>query len=169
MIGVEDRLGFLLSLFEKELQLQKQLLHWAKEKKQCFLKNDLEKLPNILDEEGELVFQAKETEVKIKRAWKEIALQLDLKEEELNISRLVSLTDEERGEKFREVQEALKETVAELRRVNEENAIIIQDTLNYIEVMFSIIFREFDKKERTYAPFGSGFGRTCGIIIDGVM
>jgi|YNPBryunderm2012_1023409.scaffolds.fasta_scaffold00793_2 hypothetical protein len=168
-MGVEDRLDFLYNLFEKELQLQSKLLDYAREKKRCLLGNDMEKLSEILEEEGEIVFQAKETEAKIKRSWKEIVLQMGLEGEELSVSRLAVLAGEGRGERFLLIQQRLRDTLTELRRVNEENAIIIRDTLNYIEVLFSIILREFDKNERSCGYFGSGWGRTCGIIIDGVM
>ena len=168
-MGVEDRLDFLYNLFEKELQLQSKLLDYAREKKRCLLGNDMEKLSEILEEEGEIVFQAKETEAKIKRSWKEIVLQMGLEGEELSVSRLAVLAGEGRGERFLLIQQRLRDTLTELRRVNEENAIIIRDTLNYIEVLFSIILREFDKNERSCGYFGSGVGQSCGIIIDGVM
>lgn len=170
-MGVENFLTFLLTLLEKEAQLQREILRCAREKRQCLLKNRMDELSDLLEWEGELVFQAKEVEVKIKRVWKEVAPQVGLDPGNLNISRLVSLAGETQGEKFLAVQQELKEVVAELQRVNQENAIIIRDTLNYIEVMFSIILREFDRREQGYyGRFGSGFENgPCGLIINGVV
>lgn len=168
MIDTGDRVSFLLNLLEKEVQLQKGILRCAQEKKQCLLRNRVEDLSRLLEQEGELVFQAKEIEMKIKRVWREIAPQVGLDPEKLSIPGLAPLVGEERGKRFLALREELQETLVELQKVNQENAIIIRDTLNYIEVMFSIILREFDRKERSYGQFGFEQG-PCGIIINGVV
>ncbi|MCX7667311.1 MAG: flagellar protein FlgN [Atribacterota bacterium] len=169
-MDVGDFLAFLLTLLEKEVQFQREILRCAREKRQCLLKNRMNELGDLLEQEGELVFQAKEIEVKIKRIWREIAPQMGLDPENLNISCLSALAGGEQGKRFLAVQQELREIVTELQRVNQENAMIIRDTLNYIEVMFSIILREFDRKEQSYGRFGSGFENgPCGLIINGVV
>ncbi|MEN3185717.1 MAG: flagellar export chaperone FlgN [Atribacterota bacterium] len=166
----ENFLAFLLTLLEKETQFQKEILRCAWKKRQCLLKNRMEELSELLEREGELVFQAKEVERKIERLWKERAPLLGFNSEKLNISDLATLVGGEEGEKFLAVQQELKEVVMELQRVNHENAMIIRDTLNYIEVMFSIILREFDRKEQSYGWFGTGFENgPRGLIINGVV
>ena len=170
MIDTGDLVGFLLNLLEKEVQLQKGVLRCAQEKKQCLLKNRVEDLSKLLEQEGGLVFQAKEVEMKIKRVWREVAPQIGLDSEKLSIASLAPLVGEERGKRFLVLRQELQETLAELQRVNQENAIIIRDTLNCIEIMFSTILREFDRRERSYGQFGFGFEQgPCGIIINGVV
>lgn len=170
MIQMEDVLNFLFALLEKELQLQKELLECVQQKKRCLLHNRMEELTEILEREGELVFQAKEVEIKIRRIWSEMAPQVGLESKDLNISYLASLVGEEKGKRFLALQEELKKTLGEIHKVNQENAIIIRDTLDYIEVMFSIVLREFEKRKQNYDRFGCNPNReSCGILINGVM
>ncbi|MGQ9472934.1 MAG: flagellar protein FlgN [Candidatus Caldatribacteriaceae bacterium] len=171
MIQIEDVLNFLFALLEKELQLQKSLLECARQKKQYLLKNRMEELSELLEKEGELVFQAKETETKIRRIWVDVALQMGLESKNFSISYLASLAGEEKGKKFLALQEELKEILKEIHKVNQENAIIIRDTLDYIEVMFSIVLREFEKwEQQNYSPFRCNLsGGSYGILINGVI
>ncbi len=167
---MEEFLNFFLSLLEKELRLQKELLELARQKKKFLLQNRMEELVGILEKEGELVCQAREVETKMKRVWKEAVHQLGLEPEEFSISRLVKLSDQGRGKKFLDLQSDLQKTLWELRELNEQNALIIRDTLNYIEIMFSILFRHFDTQGKSYGPFGQvSNGGSCGIIINGVV
>ncbi|MEN3202540.1 MAG: flagellar protein FlgN [Atribacterota bacterium] len=162
---------YLLEGFKRELELQRELLDAARKKQDLLLKNDIEALVPLLEQEENLVFRTCSVEKRLKNIWKELSERFFPDAGDMSLSKIIELaSDDIRGE-FQKVQEELTKVVQELRELNHQNAILIEDILNYISVVFSLLLREVERQENPYGTFCRDFpgGNTRGVLIDGVV
>uniref|UniRef100_A0A7V3YMC7 Flagellar protein FlgN n=1 Tax=Candidatus Caldatribacterium californiense TaxID=1454726 RepID=A0A7V3YMC7_9BACT len=165
----------LLEGFKRELGLQERLLEIARKKQALLLKNDIEALVPLLEEEGELVFQTCAVERRLGNIWEEMKRRFFPEEQEMSLSRVFELADADLQEEFRALQGELNRVVRELQELNRQNALLIEDVLNYIDVVFSLLLREVERQEQKNSPcYGPPRGEEYrggvrGILIDGVV
>lgn len=165
----------LLEGFKRELVLQERLLEIARKKQEILLKNDIEALVPLLEEEGELVFQTCAVERRLGKIWEEMKRQFFPKEQEMSLSRVFELADADLQGEFLLLREELSRVVRELQELNRQNALLIEDVLNYIDVVFSLLLREVERQEQKNSPcYGPPRGERSrggvrGILIDGVV
>ncbi len=169
MIALNDFLSHLLAILEKELRLQTELWQVAEEKRDLLLKNQLEELVFLLEKEMNLVIQVRDTEKQLTDVWENMVERCNLEPGELNLGRIIELSPPDLALKFGEVQRELKRVVRALREVNSQNAILIDDTLRYIDVVFSLLMGEGENS--FYSPRGKEkpAKESKGILINGVI
>ncbi|MDI3543390.1 MAG: FlgN protein, partial [Candidatus Atribacteria bacterium] len=152
MIALNEFLSHLSIVLEKELYLQTELWKVAKEKRDLLLQNQIEELVPILEKEMDLVTQVRDTEKQLSDVWANMVEQCNLEPGELTLNRIIELSPPDLALKFREVQEELKKVIKALQEVNSQNATLIDDTLHYIDVVFSLLLG--GEKNSFYSPRG---------------
>lgn len=169
MIALNDFLSHLLVIWERELQLQTELWKVAEEKRHLLLQNQIEELVPTLEKEMDLVIHVRDTEKQLSDVWKNMVEQCNLEPGELALSRIIELSPPELALKFREVQEELKKVIKALQEVNSQNATLINDTLHYIDVAFSLLLG--GGRGNFYSPRGKQESKrdSKGILINGVI
>jgi len=171
LIALNDFLSHLLMVLGKELQLQTELLQAAEEKKDLLLKNHIEELVPLLEREMDLVTQVRDTEKQLSDVWKNMVEQCNLEPGELALSRIIELSPPDLALKFSEIQIELKRVLKTLQEINLQNAILINDTLHYIDVVFSLLMGE--EKNKFYSPLGKEEEKSAreskGILINGII
>lgn len=162
---------YLLEGFKRELTLQEELLDIARKKQDLLVANNIEALVPLLEREEDLVFQTCSTEKRLKNIWRELTERFFPDAGDMCLSKVIELADGDMQEEFRKVQEALTKVVQELRELNRRNAMLIEDILNYIGVVFSLLLRETERQENPYGTFRRGLyeGSIRGVLIDGVV
>lgn len=162
---------YLLEGFRRELSLQRELLDIARKKQGLLVTNNIEALVPLLEREEDLVFQVCSVERRLKNVWKELVERFFPDAGDMSLSKVIELADEDLREDFRKVQGELTVVVRELRELNSRNAVLIEDILNYINVVFSLLLRETERQENPYGALrrGGHEGSIRGVLIDGVV
>jgi hypothetical protein len=91
--------------------------------------------------------------------------QCNLEPGELTLNRIIGLSPPDLALKFREVQEELKRVIKAYKKLNSQNATLIDDTLHYIDVVFLYYGRG---KNSFYSPRGKQESKrdSKGILIN---
>lgn len=162
---------YLLEGFKRELELQRELLDIAQKKQNLLVKNDIEALVPLLEQEENLVFRTCSVEKRLKNVWKELSERFFPDAGDMSLSKIIELVGDDMREEFQKIQEELARVVQELRELNHQNAMLIEDILNYIGVVFSLLLREVEHQENPYGAFCRDFpaGNVRGVLIDGVV
>ncbi|MDK2896846.1 MAG: FlgN protein [Candidatus Atribacteria bacterium] len=159
MQELADFTKLLVEFLEKELEIEEQLLSLAQAKKDFLLENKMEALVPLLEEEIELATKSHHLQSQIGNLWQRMKMRFQLPETEMRISYIISLSSPEVGSRLRELQLQLSRVTKELKQINLQNEMLIRDTLNYIDAVFSLLVKTED---------GSSFARgKSGILIDG--
>ncbi|MCS7242477.1 flagellar protein FlgN [Candidatus Caldatribacterium sp.] len=171
MTTPREYFAYLLEGLKRELELQQELLDIARKKQGLLVTNNIEALVPLLEREEDLVFQTCSMEKRLKNIWKELTERFFPNAGEMHLSKIIELADMDMREEFRRLQESLTAVVEELRELNRRNAILIEDILNYISVVFSLLLREAERQESPYGVFRKGLpeGSIRGVLIDGVV
>lgn len=171
MTAPREYFTYLLEGFRRELELQRELLDIARKKRDLLLANDIEALVPLLEREEDLVFQVCGVERRLQHVWGELQKTYFPDAGDLSFSILLDLVDEDLKEEFRTLREELTVVTRELRELNRQNALLIEDILNYIGVVFSLLLRETERQENPYGPLrgnSPGWG-VRGVLVDGVV
>lgn len=171
MTTPREYFAYLLEGFKRELELQRELLDIARKKENLLVTNNIEALVPLLEQEEDLVFQTCSVEKRLKNIWTELTERFFPDAGDMSLSKVIELADEDLREDFQKVREELTMVVRELRELNRRNAILIEDILNYISVVFSLLLRETERQENPYGSLRRGWyeGSVRGVLIDGVV
>ncbi len=163
----------LLEVLEEGCALQRKLLEVVKEEQEVLVQNRVGELGDVVKKKADLILENQAFERKLTGVLHNIAKFAGLEEkEEICISQVLSLFPEEMAFSIENLQNEILEINAELQRINQQNAILIRDVLNYFNAVFALLTRveDHDSLEAYDSSGKKGPGRTLqGILIDGRM
>lgn len=131
----------LTDVLEQEYKIYKDLLPIAESKTKVIIKNDLEALQTITEQEHQVIDQINALEAKRAQVIFNIGTVLNQKPEELTLSIVVDLLNQQPKEqgKLNEAHKNLKQIIQRLMEINYQNRSLIEESLEMIEFNMNLI------------------------------
>lgn len=131
----------LMDILENETMQYEKLLELAKEKTKVIVANDIVLLNKMTEKEQILVDEILSVDKKRVQTMKDIAEVMNLNLEELTIPKLIKMLGARPTEQKRlaAVNDALKQTVTNVARINEQNQELIKNALELVEFDLNLI------------------------------
>ena len=125
----------LISSFEAEITEYGKLVELSKKKTPIIVKGDIEALEKLTDEESDLTSKIKNIDNFRLSKTTEIANVLNKKKEDMTLTNLIELMDTRPEEKkqLADIKTRITSVLAELKTVNEQNAVLINQALEMVE------------------------------------
>lgn len=125
----------LINVLENELNIYNELLKLSLEKTPVIVKGDVQKLKVITSKENELIGINKHIERDRIEIMDDIAMVLNKDKDTLTLTALIKLLDtqEEEQYKLKTISAELKKTVNNLKTVNDQNGMLINQALEYVD------------------------------------
>lgn len=137
MAGLVEQL---IEIIEEQNIIYEQLLDLSQQKKNVIIENNLEKLQSITDSENILVSKNNKADKKRKEIFKDISFVLNKEEDDITLSTLASLINEqEESKKLNELKNRAFSLLSELKEVNEENKDLIDYSLEHVEFSMNVM------------------------------
>jgi len=142
----------LIEVLQGQVGLYQQISALSAQKKELIIGNDIESLRKIVAEENMVVPKVMRGDKERERIMKDICTVLNKKDEDMTLSYLVTLMENqpEHGE-LAEVVEKTKTAVYELNDINESNKVLIENALEFIDYNINLI-------HSTFADMPAGYG-----------
>ncbi len=131
----------LIGILENEQEVYERLIPVVREKTQIIVKNDTAALQEITAKEQGAIDQITVLENKRIKIMENIKTVLGKKADELNLSTLISLLNNQQKEKraLSLIHDKLKDTINTLAEINDRNKFLIQQSLEMIEFNMNFI------------------------------
>lgn len=131
----------LITVLKEEEEIYEYLLPITQEKKQVIIKNDLQSLQNITVEEQKAVEILNVLERRREEVIVNIGTVLGMDANTMKISNVISILDKQPEEQreLKEVHKRLKDTVGELKRLNDLNRILMEQSLEMIAFDLNVL------------------------------
>lgn len=137
MAGLIDELVILLREQSEDFS---DLAALASEKSEAIVKNNIEHLQKITNIEHSLVGKNQKNERRLVQMMNDVATVLNVNTDSLTISHLVELLKDQPGHgALDEVGTALRQAADELRKRNEQNRKLIENSLEYIDFSMNLM------------------------------
>jgi flagellar biosynthesis/type III secretory pathway chaperone len=145
----------LLDILSEQTQRYEELLGLSTEKRDAIVKDDIEYLQKITNLENIVVSQTQKLERKRLEIMKDIADVMGKRNVELTLEALVGLLDgQEEQKKLKEAGKRLRNILDELAAVNDLNASLIQNALEYIEYSVNVMQSSINQNPTMYTVKG---------------
>lgn len=131
----------LITVLEEEEEIYEYLLPITREKKQVIIKNDLQSLQNITVEEQKAIEILNVLEHRREEVIVNIGTVLSMDPNTMKISNIIEVLEkqpEEQGE-LKAVHIKLKDTVSELKRLNDLNRMLMEQSLEMIAFDLNVL------------------------------
>jgi len=146
----------LIDVLKGQVDLYQQIAALSAQKKDFVIKNDIENLRKIVAEENALIPRALRGDKEREKIMKDICTVLNKKEEDMNLSYLVVLMENQPEHKELEnVVSMLKAAADETKALNETNKVLVQQALEFIDYNINVIHSSFSE-----APAATGYNNT---------
>lgn len=154
MAGLMDEL---ISTLRSELKIYKELIPLADKKSGVIIENDTKLLADITEEEQLAVEQLKMLEKKREGIMVNMRIVLNKKNSELKLEELINLMQKqpEARQELIELKQDLKDTIGDLKTINERNSRLIKESLEISEYHLNMI-----RSSRGY--IGNNYTRKAG-------
>lgn len=131
----------LITVLTEEEEIYEYLLPITREKKQVIIKNDLQSLRNITVEEQKAVEILNVLERRREEVIVNIGTVLGMDANTMKISNVISILDKqpEEQKELKEVHGKLKATVGELKRLNDLNRVLMEQSLEMIAFDLNVL------------------------------
>lgn len=131
----------LIELLEIELNNYSKLLEFSKQKVDIIVKNDVNTLKTITRQEDEITSHNLGLEKKREELISDIAMVLNKDKSTLTLEALAEILSNQEAEqlKLRELNDKFKVTLKELKNFNEQNGILIKQSLDYIDFNINVM------------------------------
>lgn len=132
----------LIDIIDKEKDEYLTLLQLSKEKKEVLVSVNIKKLDDIIGQEQKILYNIAELE-NIKYKYIEIICKdKNLKKEDINISKITELSDNETKKRLKSLTDEFKKIIDEINFHNNLNTKLIESHLDYIDVSFSLLLNK---------------------------
>ncbi|MUG23688.1 flagellar protein FlgN [Paenibacillus macerans] len=130
--------------------LHRNMLEVGEVKKSALVRNDIEKLIQVMNQESKILKQIEQREAERIEACQAILLEKGIKSRlNLTVTELTRLVfDTEEKQKLQQVQSSLSQTLEQLKRLNELNQKLIEQSLTFIDYSLGLFGGE--TQEATY-------------------
>jgi len=141
----------LIEVLQGQVVLYQQISALSAQKKDYIIANDIESLRKVVGEENAIVPKVMRQDKERERIIKDICMVLNKKEEDMTLSYLVTLMENqpEHGQ-LAEVVEKTKTAVYELNHINETNKALIESALEFIDYNINLIHSTFSDTPASY-------------------
>ena len=131
----------LITVLTEEQQLYEKIIPIASEKKNVIIKNNLESLQEITEQEQLAIDQVTVLDKKRSEVIVNIGILLNRKPEELTLKEIIRLLENQPKEQkqLSQIHDQLKQTVQELKNINIQNKSLIVQSLEMIEFNMNLI------------------------------
>lgn len=131
----------LITVLTEEQQLYEKIIPIASEKKNVIIKNNIESLQEITEQEQLAIDQVTVLEKKRSEVIVNIGILLNRKPEELTLKEIIRLLENQPKEQkqLSQIHDQLKQTVQELKNINIQNKSLIVQSLEMIEFNMNLI------------------------------
>ena len=151
---MKETLTATLALLEEQRLVQERLLALSEEKQQVILRNDTERLREIVAEEYQLLGRMKTIEKRRLSQAEAFARETGVPVEDVTVSLLSDHAEGEDRKHLLGLQAALLKLLTELRRLNELNHGLLETQLQYTGLMLSAIGDTADPLNNFYGTDG---------------
>lgn len=121
------------------IKIHKQMNELAIEKTEIIKKNDMPALDELIKKEASLIKQLKKLEQDRKKTVSEYARKYGLTSENVTISELVESVPEKERAILKKLQKGLLSEIGQLKKQNELNGQLLEDSLRYINFTLDLI------------------------------
>lgn len=131
----------LITVLQEEEEIYEYLLPITREKKQVIIKNDLQSLQNITVEEQKAIEILNVLEHRREEVIVNIGTVLSMDPETMKISNIIDILEKQpqEQEELRAVHKKLKETIGELKRLNDLNRMLMEQSLEMIAFDLNVL------------------------------
>ena len=125
----------LIMVLGEEERIYSEIIPLAEKKTRIIVKNDLQSLTSITEEEQALVSRISKLEKKRQEVIRNIGVVMNKKESELNFITIIDLLKdrEKEQEELRKLHDKLKRTIDALKLINERNQMLIKQSIEMID------------------------------------
>ena len=142
----------LIEVLRGQVELYQQISALSARKKEFIIKNDIESLRKIVGEENMVVPRVIRGDKERERIIKDICTVLNKKEEDMTLSYLVTLMENQpEHAELEEIVDKTKVAVHELNDINEANKALIENALEFIDYNINLL-------HSTFADMPAGYG-----------
>jgi flagellar biosynthesis/type III secretory pathway chaperone len=149
----------LIELLEKHVKLHKGLLELANKKTEALKKGDMEALSEMMKEEQKYIVAIKQIEKERILAVEKIISALGHTQTEPTLTTCIELVEEPERRALERLRDNLVAIVAELRNINELNQQLLQQSLQFVNMMLDMIMPqlpEVNYKKPNMSPVSYG-------------
>ena len=131
----------LIMVLGEEERIYSEIIPLAEKKTRIIVKNDLQSLTSITEEEQALVSRISKLEKKRQEVIRNIGVVMNKKESELNFLSIINLIrgQEREQQELRVIQDKLKSTISLLAMLNERNQMLIKQSLEMIDFDMNLL------------------------------
>lgn len=145
----------LLQVLIDEAGLYDDLIKISGDKKNSIIDNDIDLLKDITCQENTIAGKMQRLEKKRLSIITDIANVLNEKEANITLSSLANIIIEQpESEKMKKVALHLKESLSALKELNEQNKVLIENALEYIDFSINVIRSSIDTSPAVYSANG---------------
>ncbi|MCT4613190.1 MAG: flagellar protein FlgN [Clostridia bacterium] len=124
----------------KENDLYKSLTNLGSKKTECIVENKIDEIGSLTNDEQRLITDLNRVIKKREEQFKDIAIVLSLDNQEITLNALIDkLEGNESQASLIEVRDEILKNVTEMREVNEENEVLIKQSMEYVEFTLNAI------------------------------
>jgi flagellar biosynthesis/type III secretory pathway chaperone len=139
---------------EEQLVCYRMLFELAQKEKQSLIHQDIATMSVLLKEKENILSRIKQQEVLRKQCIDALSHTVDLQGRELSLDRLITAMDKPNALRLERLKQALAQLAGNLQKINQDNELLIQHQLRYINDMIKI-FVTFGKRKSHYRKSGS--------------
>ena len=131
----------LIMVLGEEERIYSEIIPLAEKKTRIIVKNDLQSLTSITEEEQALVSRISKLEKKRQEVIRNIGVVMNKKESELNFLSIINLIrgQEREQQELRMIHDKLKSTINLLDMLNERNQMLIKQSLEMIDFDMNLL------------------------------
>lgn len=158
----------LITTLQKENEEYRTLLALSMEKTGIIVKGDPDALTAMVEKEQEVVGRINALEKKRMEATKDIGVVLNKRPQDLKLGAIIALMKNQpkECEALKNVHDALKETMAQMTRVNDNNKALLQESIDMVQFEMNLLqslkqgpsntnYSGADYADNGYGPVGS--------------
>ena len=152
----------LIETLDKEEKEYEALLELTKKKTPIIVEGDVEKLQNITDEEQMVIDRLAALDKEREQAMADIADVINRDVKTLKLSYLIDMLDKRPKEReaLAELHDRIKATVGELKTINDQNRVLIEQSLDIVDFNLNLV------RSMRQAPETGNYTRSAGIAGD---
>ncbi len=146
----------LIDVLTEEISCYEELLKISKGKTDIIVEGDVVSLQNLTSHEQEIVEKTIKLEKKREEIIEDIALVLNENKDTLTISKLLDKLKDtvQESKKLREIQQKIQALISELKRVNDQNRILLNQSIEMIDYTINAIQSKYSYTTNDYSQRG---------------
>jgi len=153
----------LIDVLKGQVDLYGQIAALSARKKDFIISNDIDSLRAIVAEENALIPKALRGDKEREKIMKDICTVLNKKEEEMSLSYLVVLMENQpEHDALDDVVAKLKAVADEMKELNESNKVLVEHALEFIDYNINVIHSSISDVPAGAAGYNDSFDETSG-------